>query len=429
MEKTPPWMGTNLMNHIPEGTTMAPVTPGKVLEPGTFRIPEPNMPMLEEAFAKLAKKAIKLGMPVPTFEVSEDKEIVPFVNRKFDPPRDEVRVYYTIQVAGIEPKIGGYTLIAALDHGSEHGNIVRGYAEVPVQYYTAKGNCDHCGFNRNRKKTIILRDDSTGEYVQIGRQCVRDYIGWGNPEAIASIFEHLWDACLSAGDEEGDTWGGRYIPTYELTEFVGLAYAAIRVRGWVPSRQNEDWAPKESTKDAVLNHYHPKPNRYESLADILLPFTQEDMDKGKEAVLWAQSLPQDPGNQYLWNLRLLSFDGTCKSRTAGLAASMAQAYRKHLNEVEEKKAKAFKPPSQWVGVEGEKGRMFSDIRCVFSLAVESSFGPCFVNKFEDPEGNILVWFTGQSFEVDSVYTLKGSVKRHSEYKCQKQTELTRCRVK
>jgi hypothetical protein len=51
-------------------------------------------------------------------------------------------------------------------------------------------------------------------------------------------------------------------------------------------------------------------------------------------------------------------------------------------------------------------------------------------KFEDENGNILVWFTttNPQKEIGSTITVTGTVKRHSEYKGTKQTELTRCKL-
>lgn len=54
-----------------------------------------------------------------------------------------------------------------------------------------------------------------------------------------------------------------------------------------------------------------------------------------------------------------------------------------------------------------------------------------VYKFEDENGNALIWNTGsyQDFEEGKSYTLSASVKEHKEYRGTKQTALTRCKVK
>ena len=54
----------------------------------------------------------------------------------------------------------------------------------------------------------------------------------------------------------------------------------------------------------------------------------------------------------------------------------------------------------------------------------------YIHKFTDESGNTVVWKTSsfQDFEPGEMYTIKGTVKEHSEYKGDKQTVLTRCKV-
>lgn len=53
----------------------------------------------------------------------------------------------------------------------------------------------------------------------------------------------------------------------------------------------------------------------------------------------------------------------------------------------------------------------------------------YIYKFADAEGNTIVWKTGcQDLEVGKSYKIKGRVKELSEYKGDKQTVLTRCKV-
>ena len=54
----------------------------------------------------------------------------------------------------------------------------------------------------------------------------------------------------------------------------------------------------------------------------------------------------------------------------------------------------------------------------------------YIYKFEDENGNVLIWKTASSkdFEEGKSYMIKGTVKNHTEYKGIRQTNLTRCRV-
>ena len=88
--------------------------------------------------------------------------------------------------------------------------------------------------------------------------------------------------------------------------------------------------------------------------------------------------------------------------------------------------------SAYVGAEGEKVEL--TLKLVKIGGYESSFGGRTVNiavyTFEDEHHNKLVWKTqnGIEGEICDFFKVKGTVKEHSEYRGEKQTVLTRCKV-
>lgn len=89
--------------------------------------------------------------------------------------------------------------------------------------------------------------------------------------------------------------------------------------------------------------------------------------------------------------------------------------------------------SEYVGSVGEKLELSAKyLGCSSYETHYTYYGETHnVYKFEDENGNMLIWNTGsfQKFEEGKIYQLKGSVKEHSEYKGNKQTVLTRCKVR
>lgn len=85
--------------------------------------------------------------------------------------------------------------------------------------------------------------------------------------------------------------------------------------------------------------------------------------------------------------------------------------------------------SEWVG---EIGKRLRDIPVtLLSMhGFEGRFGYSNVLKFVDENQNVYTWFTGAEIgiEVGESCFLSGSVKDHSEYKGEKTTILTRCRL-
>lgn len=99
------------------------------------------------------------------------------------------------------------------------------------------------------------------------------------------------------------------------------------------------------------------------------------------------------------------------------------------------KIKALKPVSQYVGTVGEKITLTAKYDHCAWYETKSFKGwgtdTVYIHTFITPEGNLLVWKTGigniKVDEGDSVQ-ITATVKEHSEYKGDKQTILTRCKI-
>ena len=103
--------------------------------------------------------------------------------------------------------------------------------------------------------------------------------------------------------------------------------------------------------------------------------------------------------------------------------------------ITEKQAECIstKSTSQYIGSVGDKLSVSVIFVSVFSYETHFTYygETHYIYKFTDENGNIIVWKTSsfQDLTENEKYTLKGTVKEHSEYKGEKQTALTRCRIK
>ena len=122
----------------------------------------------------------------------------------------------------------------------------------------------------------------------------------------------------------------------------------------------------------------------------------------------------------------------------------AEAKRKAEEAEREAKIKAEKAISQYVGTVGDKyngevtyaGSAHFKVKSFTGIGTETMY----VHFFKDADGNKLVWKTGSSltkwldngdvvqYEDGDTVMLKGTIKEHKEYKDEKQTVLTRCKV-
>ena len=117
-----------------------------------------------------------------------------------------------------------------------------------------------------------------------------------------------------------------------------------------------------------------------------------------------------------------------------------EAERKAKEEAEriEREAKeaaelARKAISKFVGTVGDKVDTDLTLDKAAWFNIRNYYGgqdTIYVYTFRDSEGNALVWKTSKDLDLESGVSVhvKGTIKEHSEYKDEKQTVLTRCKV-
>jgi hypothetical protein len=99
-----------------------------------------------------------------------------------------------------------------------------------------------------------------------------------------------------------------------------------------------------------------------------------------------------------------------------------------LTELVAKKAPAIPvPETNYIGNVGDKITL--ELTQVACFTFDSQFGICYINKFKDTEGNVVIWKTSRRVANDGEnVTLKGTIKEHNEFRTEKQTILTRCKT-
>lgn len=85
--------------------------------------------------------------------------------------------------------------------------------------------------------------------------------------------------------------------------------------------------------------------------------------------------------------------------------------------------------SEYIGSVGDK--LETSVKHVKTAGYDTMYGYMYVYTFADANGNLIVWKTGSVVEIDSSssFVLKGTIKEHNEYKGEKQTIMTRCKIK
>lgn len=127
-------------------------------------------------------------------------------------------------------------------------------------------------------------------------------------------------------------------------------------------------------------------------------------------------------------------------RRAAEEQARREAERKAAEEaaaIEAARIAAEKARSQYVGQVGERIEIKAEYIGSAHFEVRSFYGygtdTMYIHQFKDAAGNKLIWKTSgmidnNVIEKGTIVTVKGTIKEHSEYKDEKQTALTRCKV-
>ena len=340
-------------------------------------------------------------------------------------------------VAGTRIKLaGGWIFAGTLEH-TEAGNILRSVPgeTIPSNYRTVDPACDHCQLKRNRKDTYIVRSEA-GKFTQVGRTCLKDFVGHRSPAAIAAWSQYI--AELSGYiEDELITGSGR--PTgLDAIYFLTLVAASIRLYGWTPRSRSDDysaatadnalwWADEDSKTMAEDNAILDR-NGIQLTTRTGKPVetSPADRDLAQAALIWARTLSGDQivENDYLWNLHIAAQSDGFTWRQAGLAASMISAYTRHLQAIA-KQTRGNGKVSDFVGTVKTR-QDFSGLELVGVFSFEGTYGVTHIHKFYDQAGNIIVWKTGSVLlDQGSIYSGKATVKAHDTYRGDKQTVVTR----
>lgn len=397
-----------------------------------WTVPEENLPRLKAEIEKLARKAEQLGFEPPTLEILESRFAERIVN-EVTGAKVTYKVY-DVRVTGKAPKLAGWKLIAVVDHftsGVRGTNIIRRLpntetVELPEEYRTVEQRCDHCESTRYRRDTFALVSE-TGEWKLIGRDCLKDFTGHKNPQALAKWAEYLKSALDDAENSDQDRG---YHSQYHLTMTVlGSTAALIRNYGWV-SRKTAQEHQKYATADMLLNVMNnpQAPDEYKEAAKPIA----EDIELAKAVKTWIveELSVQESLNDYQWNLVASLSEEYVHYKNIGLAASGIMAYKREKGELPEKNGKP-RPISQHQGEVGQKIEVTLTVtrRLDFSNDYSRHGGTYSITIMEDESGNVYVWKTAsEHLDEGETYQLRGTIKEHTNFKAQKQTVLTRCKI-
>lgn len=388
----------------------------------TYVIPTDRREEVEKLVQRYQRKAARYNVPL---EVSMGKPYAETVRywRDNKVVHEELIEVFNLEITGDTIRNGSYSVVAKLEH-LDGGNIVSviGNAEVRESWRHIGCHCDHCGTNRDRKLTFIVRDKS-GSEKQVGKTCLKDYCGI-DPNGIG-IANELHDVFLDYDINEireydPDRPVGSRARAYGAMEVLALAVRVCKKQGYIKSEY------PGSNKQTMLGAY----DMYHMLRNPIKP------DERAEAEAMAAGITamtdEETAFTVFGNVKLLLEAGYCKSSHFGFFAYAPMAWQDYQQKLDAKRKReeemeAARKASSYVGEIGQ--RITVDVmEAKYITSWETQWGMTHLYRFVDTDGNVFVWFASNMIDEAEVKSIKGTVKDHSERDGVKQTVLTRCKI-
>lgn len=399
-----------------------------------YEIPEQNLAKLMADIERLNKRADKLHVAriqVTTVKV-EDREI----KRKLEGGKEikVLRKYHHLRIEGETPKFAGWTFAATISV-TEAGNVLRKSPFVTrefPEYRDARPGCDHCQAERTRKETFLVLHES-GEVKQLGRQCIRDFLGHQDPKQLASWAEIIFSLGELGELGEHDNYGCAYHEdrTFTVEYLQHCAEWTLR-EGFRTNKQVQEQQQGISTAALAWKSLEPVGEReHNFLRDHNFSISEQAVELASKAqALVIERLSDKPElNDFEHNLLTLARTAGFERKQGGIVAYIIGWYKRETERDAERQAQASaRAQAKHWGTVGSRNRNIK-LTYLGSSSFDSQWGVTWIHRF-DLDGCRLVWKTGTCPDYDEgdVVELTFTIKAHSDYKGWPQTEITRCIV-
>lgn len=418
----------------------------------TYMIPEENVENLERKFNIAARKIRKINPELEPTMTKEDHTIVlvrKIVLRPCDCRSESTVKEVPYEARRVELKIPDEAVFTENNwafggsvepSGVEGKNFVNvnlsdndlGFV-VPTKYFSSNPcACDYCKTNRKRTKTYLVTNRATGEWKQLGKECLKLFAAGIDVDAIAT-FESFIKEAEDAANPGDKFFYGRGFKFVKVADALALACAVYRERGYLATRDfmgdPNDLCNKNIVQRKLAQQYGYNSdflNITNSARDKIDAMAfRADINAAKDAMGDVEQLPDDP---YYNNLKIIVANEYVPLNKLGFLVSIPKAidrYKEEIRKQEEKERLAAE--SNYLGSVGEKiSANFVSGREV--ACCETQFGLLHIYEFKDANGNTLVWKSSSSKDIPESGVVTGTVKAHEEYNGIKQTVILRAKI-
>ena len=306
------------------------------------------------------------------------------------------------------------------------GDEVLYFGNVPSEYHNTSMYCEHCSSNRNRSSVIIIKDLNTNNIKQVGKTCIKKYLGNG--------FRLLGNLLLTIDDILEDDYSDEYYSIacnyVNLNKYLYCCMKSIKDRGYIKKYTVDD------NGDSVMTTAHDAMTLYDCVHDIDSVEVEKAIQAYKEFVL-----SKGDNSDFTHNVLTLLSNSYIERKYMNMVAFVPTFLLNKYRFEAEKKARnesKSKLSNKYIGNVGDK--VSAKVRLIHYRYYETHFTyrgetNC-MYTFIDSEGSLIQWNTqkGIGYDLDRAienktqFTISGTVKACKEFKNRFYTVLTRCRI-
>jgi len=323
--------------------------------------------------------------------------------------------YMDTEIDGDPPRYEGWEFLASVEFDPL---VVYGApGACPVDRNALRPHeCDHCRITKpNRKHIYVVRNTETGEQMQVGSTCLKDFLGWDTKPVWIST---------DVSDYAPDGGFGHTEPTYSVETVLAMAWAVIQEYGYVRTNDYQG----EPTKYSVLSALAPRNAHDRIISAAVEPHIPGALKMAAEIREWV--LGTTGQNEYLRNLRSICSADFVAFRTFGILVSAPQAWAKDRERTLIRERENAGKLNEWNGAEGDKLDLTVTVIAVRFFS--GDYGTTTLYTMLGTDGRTYKWWASRQPFGDTVtdkqFTIRGTVKKLDEYQGHKATVLTRVKV-
>lgn len=293
--------------------------------------------------------------------------------------------------------------------------------------------------SRRRGTCYVLRHKETGEYRQVGKQCLADFVRCPDAAAVAEFLSGFG----SAVDEAREGGSGSLTPVLTLSQYLAAVCAVRRTEErFITKKQAEEWGVGSTSSLASRLLFD---KAWASKSGIKIE--AQDYKESAQVIVWAlQKFPAGGDlSEFEANMGALARLQIVPRRSEGVAAYMPEAYRRDLGLQIERTRAAALPAKHLDAKVGERVEL--DVTIVRVVPFNNAYGGGFITVMRAEDGSMLSWKSRECLHVRAPWgsretdergvgewvaamdgaqvRIKATVKEHGEYKGRPQTTVSR----